>query len=141
MNTPLLKLGYWNPVIKDEPHLPDLVMFCAASGWSAVNWDLRSPQANLHNYSLKGELGVRIWHNDGDPFYDSDPLCLIFWANLSPTEIQLPNGSIYIPGECEVVVVNNNVCKHKMPDQLDPGRWFTRGWRAKEDVWTKNAGK
>jgi hypothetical protein len=73
---------------------------------------------------------ARQWHHEGRDV----PGCegarderVAFWAWPEPTLFRTCLGHLQVevqPGD--VVVVNNQIIEHRMPDEVSASRWFTR---------------
>ena len=114
----------------------EFATFCSEKGWLAREWEVRDPKRNKEIVEMTpntsaGIEPVTIWHRDG---FGGEAMNIIIWSSHSPTLVQLPNGEAIQPLPEQVVVINNLICKHKMPSKIEniDSRWFIRGWNAKE---------
>ncbi len=64
------------------------------------------------------------WHQDGGGSAGTTRH-MIVWASEQPTEIRLPDGSVFIGQPHDLVWFNNDVVQHRQPLGTDEGRrWF-----------------
>lgn len=64
------------------------------------------------------------WHHDGGGV-DGEVRHMIVWASEKPTELLLPNGVHYTPAPFALTLFNNDVVKHRQPQNTNEHtRWF-----------------
>lgn len=99
-----------------ERELPPYLPACCARERISV----RTPDARVtaHPDNLQ-------WHQDGGGLAGTTRH-MIVWANEQPTELQLPDGSVFIGDPFDLVWFDNDVVLHRQPTGTDEGRrWFT----------------
>ncbi len=105
-------------------------LFCLEHGWEFDELEVRDPK---HNTFLRNSSGDHTdWHRDGNIIEGTAPIHLIVWATVKPTLIKTPDHQVHIPQPYEVVVFNNILCDHMVPEFTANNRWFIRGWCAKQ---------
>ena len=102
-------------------------------GYIYSNFHLRNPRSNMNVYSISGPADVKPWHDDPSPDPGvRSPKFHALWATKTPTEILMPNGTIYKCRCYDIVIYNNRLCKHRIPEHIARDRWFARFWDIKK---------
>lgn len=76
-------------------------------GFGLLEVDVRS---TARNRQIQKGNDVLDWHSDTN-FWRA----IVLWADNYPTEVKLPNGEIVAGDPNDVVYINNDTCKHRMP--------------------------
>lgn len=64
------------------------------------------------------------WHQDGGGI-EGTTRHMVVWASEQPTEIRLPDGTVFQGQPFDLVWFNNDVVQHRQPRGTDEGRrWF-----------------
>ena len=100
----------------------------------SINQRLRMEQSEKTNDPMLGT--IHKWHHDNimgngdiDPNSRDGRSKLILWASRNPTEVLMPNGSVFQAEPCQVICFTNSEYKHRTPvltEEDERSRWFTR---------------
>lgn len=84
-------------------------------------FDFRGPSENKRHLVVNA-ANTNNWHHD-TPRWNA----ILMWANTHPTELRLSDGTVEIPEDNTVVLINNNVVEHRRPNYPeDAERYFGR---------------
>lgn len=73
-------------------------------------YELRDGHRNI---GVKSDPTITNWHTD--VFCGEYNIYVILWSNENPTEVLCPDGSIFQPEPFEIMKIDNNKVKHRIP--------------------------
>lgn len=100
-----------------EAELPKTNLLPNCCSRERISVRVPDPRVTAHPDNLQ-------WHQDGGGVKGTTRH-LVVWATEQPTEIQLPDGEVFIGKPYELIWFDNDVVFHKQPTGTDEGtRWF-----------------
>lgn len=98
-----------------ETEIKALLPACCAR--ERVSVRIPDPRVPVHPDNL-------AWHQDGGGVAGTTRH-MVVWASEQPTEIRLPDESVFVGEPFDLVWFDNDVVKHRQPAGTDEGRrWF-----------------